>query len=193
MNSSDAEYFSYQGTGATRPMRTLFAKAYHPERRPREKDRPLTENLYSIPKKFDVSCGEFSNGGGRPVARRSSFGNPQSYEFWSSRLAQNFDFDLYNHFRRSALDDLFTRHFDYGFNALMDFYRNTLLGHGSIPDSVLKDMVSLSQKELDCHNIVLATIHDALVGKKMKPKNQKTVSKYFNIQHGKTPKEKLSS
>lgn len=75
----------------------------------------------------------------------------------------------------------------------MDFYRNTLLGHGSIPDSVLKDMVSLSQKELDCHNIVLATIHDALVGKKMKPKNQKTVSKYFNIQHGKTPKEKLSS
>lgn len=192
MNSSDAESFSYQGAGATRPMRKLFAKAYHPERRPREKDRPLTETLYSITKNFDVSCGEFSNGRGRPVARRSSFGNPQSYEFWSSRLAQNFDFDLYNHFRRSALDDFFTRHFDYGFNALMEFYRNTLLGRGPIPDSVLKDMVCLSQKRLDCHNIVFTTIHDALGGRKMKAKNQKTVSKYFNIQHGKTPKEKLS-
>ena len=126
------------------------------------------------------------------MARRNSFGNPQSYHSWSSRLAQNFDFDLYNDFRRSALDDLFTRHVDHGFNALIDFYRQTLLGRGPIPDPVMNDMVNLSQQVSDCHTIVSNTIHDAIASGDMKSKKEKKVKKHFNTQHGKTPEKKLS-
>jgi hypothetical protein len=111
--------------------------------------------------------------------------------FWSSRLAQNFDSNLYNDFRHSALDDLFTRHVDHRFNALIDFCRQTLVDHGLIPDVVVDDMVNLSQQGSSCHIIVSNTIHDALASGKLKSKNEKKVKKSFNTQHGETPEEKL--
>jgi la-related protein 1 len=191
VNSSDAEFFSYQAGGAAWSMGQLSAKACPAARKQKGKGRPFPATLNHVPKFSNVSHGEFFNGRGRSMARRNSSGNRQSYQFWSSSLAQNFDSHLYNDFRRSALDDLFTRHVDHGFNALIDFYRQTLVGHGMIPDMVVDDMVKLSRRGSECHAIVSTTITDALASGRMQSTNEEKVKKSFNTQHGETPEEKL--
>lgn len=117
----------------------------------------------------------------------------QPYESWSFSLTKNFNSHLYNEFRRSALDDLLTRHVDNGFNELMEFYRNCLLHRRHIPDLVLYDMVYLSQGQTsDYHTLVSNTIHETIASGKMKLHNWGRISKYFDTQLGKTAGEKLS-
>lgn len=117
----------------------------------------------------------------------------QSYESWSFSLTKNFNSHLYNEFRRSALDDLLTRHAHNGFNELMEFYRNCLLHRRPIPDLVMYDMVHLSQDQTsDYHNLVSNTIHETIASGKMNSNNRLRISKYFNTQPGKTAGEKLS-
>ncbi|CAG8137183.1 unnamed protein product [Penicillium salamii] len=188
----DEEYNPYYASSAAYSMGDSFAQRHHPEPQSWGKSRPFTDTPNYVPNSFDVSRDETFNGRGRSVARRSTFENFQSYESRSSRLAQKFDSDLYNDFRRSALDDLLTRHADHGFNVLMDFYRTSMLGQHCVSNLVLNDMVRLSQEGPDVSTIVLNTVNEALNSGNMKTHNRRKVNKYFNTQHGKTPKEKLS-
>lgn len=140
-----------------------------------------------------MSRKETFDGRGRQMSRRYSIGMTQPYESWSFSLTKNFNSHLYNEFRRSALDDLLTRHVDNGFNELMEFYRNCLLHRRHIPDLVLYDMVYLSQGQTsDYHTLVSNTIHETIASGKMKLHNWGRISKYFDTQLGKTAGEKLS-
>ncbi|CAG8087292.1 unnamed protein product [Penicillium olsonii] len=186
--SFDKKPNPFHASGAAHTVESSFVESRHPEPNSSGGRRPFTDTLNYVPNSFDSSF----NGRGRSVARRSSIENSASYESWSSLLAQNFDFNLYNDFRRSALDDLLTRHVDHGFNALVEFYRKSLLTHRNMPDRVMMDMVSLSQRGPDFHTIIFNTINDALASGNMKMINRRKVNKYFNTQHGKTPEEKLS-
>lgn len=57
---------------------------------------------------------------------------------------ETFNLQMYNDFRRSALDDLFTRHIENGFNVLMEYYRASVVRpHRRLPDEVLSDMINL--------------------------------------------------
>lgn len=140
-----------------------------------------------------MSRKETFDGRGRPTARRYNFGMTQPYESWSFSLTKTFNSHLYNEFRRSALDDLLTRHAHNGFNELMEFYRKCLLHRRPIPDLVMYDMVHLSQDQTsDYHNLVSNTIHETIASGKMSSNNRLRISKYFNTQPGKTAGEKLS-
>ncbi|KAJ6157176.1 Winged helix-turn-helix transcription repressor DNA-binding [Penicillium chrysogenum] len=191
--SFDTECFQYQVGGADWLINKSFAEAHQPAPKSKGKGRLSTETSNYVPKTFNMSRKETFDGRGPPMARRYSFGMTQPYELWSFSLTKNFNSHLYNEFRRSALDDLLTRHVDNGFNELMEFYRNCLLDHRGIPDLVMYDLVHLSQDHTsDYHTLVSNTIHEAIASGKMKPRNRGKISKYFNTQPGKTAAEKLS-
>lgn len=193
MDSFDTECFQYQVGGADWLINKSFAEAHQPAPKSKGKGRLSTETSNYVPKTFNMSRKETFDGRGPPMARRYSFGMTQPYELWSFSLTKNFNSHLYNEFRRSALDDLLTRHVDNGFNELMEFYRNCLLDHRGIPDLVMYDLVHLSQDHTsDYHTLVSNTIHEAIASGKMRPRNRGKISKYFNTQPGKTAAEKLS-
>lgn len=193
MNSFDTDCFRKQIGGADWLITKSFAEARQLAPKSNGKGRSSTETSNYVPKTFNMSRKETFDGRGRPMARRYSFGMIQPYEFWSFSLTKNFDSHLYNEFRRSALDDLLTRHVDNGFNELMEFYRNCLLHRRLIPDLVMYDLVHLSQDQtLDYHTLVSNTIHETIASGKMKLHNRGKISKYFNTQAGKTAGEKLS-
>jgi la-related protein 1 len=193
MNSFDTECFQYQVGGSDWLVNKSFAEAHQPAPKSNGKGRLSTETSNYVPKTFNMSRKETFDGRGPPMAGRYSFGMTQPYELWSFSLTKNFNSHLYNEFRRSALDDLLTRHVDNGFNELMEFYRNCLLHHRNIPDLVMYDLVHLSQDHTsDYHTLVSNTVHEAIASGKMKARNRGMISKYFNTQPGKTAGEKLS-
>ncbi|KAJ6006368.1 hypothetical protein N7451_004312 [Penicillium sp. IBT 35674x] len=69
------------------------------------------------------------------------------YEYWLDCLMQEFNLRMYNEFRRQALDDLFTRHADDGFNFLMEFYRLAISSPSRIHHRILSDLVGLCRDE----------------------------------------------
>ncbi|KAJ5794281.1 Winged helix-turn-helix transcription repressor DNA-binding [Penicillium paradoxum] len=191
--SYDAEYFPYQPGGADWLMSQYLAKAHQPPKS-KGKARSFQETSNHVPKTSNMFHNQNFKGRGQSMARRYSPSMP--YHFWSlsltNSLKTHFDSHLYNEFRRSALDDLLTRHVDKGFNELMQFYRNCLLHRCSVPDSVMCDMYHLSQEESSHHHtLVLNMIRGTIASGQMKSYNQRKASKYFNTQHG-TPGEKLS-
>lgn len=109
------------------------------------------------------------------------------YRTWSQYLTRNFDSQLYNAFRVLALDDLLTRNVDYGFKALLDFYRDCLLGSRPLADEVIEDMVYLSRhgcaRQVD--KPVLQTLRSAMWSGKMQPENRRTAGYYYNAHYGK--------
>lgn len=193
--SCDTEYFPLQSGGADWLTSEYSTKAHQPTKsKSKGKARSFKETSNHAPKSSNMSHNQNFKGRGQAIARRYSPHVP--YHSWflslTNSLSTNFDSQLYNEFRRSALDDLLTRHVDKGFNELMQFYRNCLLHHCSVPDPVMYDMVHLSQaKGSHPHALVLNMIHQIIASGQMKPHNQRKVSKYFNTQHG-TPEEKLS-
>ncbi|KAF9249078.1 hypothetical protein DTO013E5_8591 [Penicillium roqueforti] len=191
--SSDADCFQYQVGGTDWLISKSFAEAHQPAPKSNGKGRSSTQTSNYVPKTFNMSRKETFDGRGRQMSRRYSIGMTQPYESWSFSLTKNFNSHLYNEFRRSALDDLLTRHVDNGFNELMEFYRNCLLHRRHIPDLVLYDMVYLSQGQTsDYHTLVSNTIHETIASGKMKLHNWGRISKYFDTQLGKTAGEKLS-
>ena len=193
INSFDPNYLRYPIGGADWLIQKSFAEVHHPAPKSKAKARSSTETSNYVPKTFNMSRKEPFDGRGRQTARRYSFGMTQPYESWSFSLTKNFNSHLYNEFRRSALDDLLTRHAHNGFNELMEFYRNCLLHRRPIPDLVMYDMVHLSQDQIsDYHTLVSNTIHETIASGKMSSNNRLRISKYFNTQPGKTAGEKLS-
>ncbi|KAJ5527758.1 hypothetical protein N7513_011917 [Penicillium frequentans] len=69
------------------------------------------------------------------------------YEYWLDCLMQEFNLRMYNEFRRQALDDLFTRHIDDGFNFLMEYYRLAVGSPFRIHPRILSDLVGLCRDE----------------------------------------------
>ncbi|KAJ6190338.1 Winged helix-turn-helix transcription repressor DNA-binding [Penicillium mononematosum] len=191
--SFDTECFQYQAGGPDWLINKSLAEAHQPAPKSNGKGRLSTETSNYVPKTSNMSRKETFDGRGPPMARRYSFGMTQPYELWSFSLTKHFNSHLYNEFRRSALDDLLTRHVDKGFNELVEFYRNCLLHHRNIPDIVMYDLIHLSQDHTsDYHTLVSNTIHEAIASGKMKVRNRGKISKYFNTQPGKTAGEKLS-
>ncbi|CAG8886076.1 unnamed protein product [Penicillium egyptiacum] len=188
--SFDTDCFQHQVGGADWLInKKSFAEAHQPAPKSNGKGRLSTETSNYVPKTFKTSRKETFDGRGQ----RYSFGMIQPYELWSFSLRKTFNSHLYTEFRRSAIDDLLTRHMHNGFNELMEFYRNCLLHRRTIPDLVMYDLVHLSQDHTsDYHTLVSNTIHEAIASGKMKPHNRGKVSKYFNTQPGKTAGEKLS-
>jgi la-related protein 1 len=170
--------------GADLLINNSFAEAHHPAPKSNGKGRSFTETSNYAPSTFNMSHQE--NFDRRALqARRYSLGLTQPYQYWSFSLTKHFNSHLYNEFRRSALDDLLTRHIDIGFIELMEFYRNCLLNRRHIPDIVVYDLVSLSQDQSShCHALVSNTIHETIASGKMTSKNRGKLSKYFNTQHG---------
>ncbi|CAG7939727.1 unnamed protein product [Penicillium nalgiovense] len=191
--SFDTECFQYPVGGAYWLINKSFAEAHQPAPKSNGKGRLSTETSNYVPKTSNMSRKETFDGRDQTMARRYSFGTTQPYELWSFSLTKNFNSRLYNEFRRSALDDLLTRHVDNGFNELMEFYRNCLLHYRVIPDLVMYDLAYLSQDHAsEYHTLVSNTVHEAIASGKMKSRNRGKISKYFNTQPGKTAGEKLS-
>ncbi|KAJ5185723.1 Winged helix-turn-helix transcription repressor DNA-binding [Penicillium cf. griseofulvum] len=191
--SFDTDNSQHQMAGADWLINKSFAEAHHPAPKSNGKGRSFTETSNNVPKTFNMSHQENFDGRALPVARRYSLGMTQPYQYWSFSLTKHFNSHLYNEFRRSALDDLLTRHIDNGFIELMEFYRNCLLHRRPIPDLVMYDLVNLSQDQTShYHTLVSNTIHETIASGKMTSKNRGKISKYFNTQHGKKAREKLS-
>ncbi|KAJ5587791.1 uncharacterized protein N7459_003556 [Penicillium hispanicum] len=111
------------------------------------------------------------------------------YRSWSQYLARNFDLQMYNEFRHQALDDLFTRHVDYGFNALLDFYRSCLLSYHLLPDEVIEDMVSLSREpSFNAHRAIHDLLQWTMRSGSMNYRNREKAGKFFNREYGKPRK-----
>lgn len=92
---------------------------------------------------------------------------------------------MYNDFRRLALDDLLTRHVDYGFNALMDFYRTCLLSYNPLPDEVVGDMVSLSRDlDFNVHTAIYDLLQWTMRSGYMVHHNRMKAGKAFSREYG---------
>lgn len=116
------------------------------------------------------------------------------YRSWSQYLSRNFNLQLYNEFRRLAIDELFTRHNDYGFNALMDFYRACLLSEHRLPDEVISDVVGLSRAESsNVHVRVHELLTSIIDGNQMEINNRKRARHYLNIEFGYVVRRRGSS
>lgn len=125
--------------------------AYPMIKLPKRKDRPFkSKEARSHDPKSSTSpynysdMSQFYNPWGWSPAASSGAETGIPYRTWSQYLLRTFNLQLYNEFRRLALDDLFTRHTDYGFNALMSYYQASLLSPTPTPDPVLADIVHLS-------------------------------------------------
>lgn len=92
---------------------------------------------------------------------RASFTSNFDYHSCSQSLVANFHAPLYNEFRRSALDDLLARRVDYGFRALVDFYRTTITRTAPMPEVVLADLINLCQKGAQPRNALFRMISSA--------------------------------
>jgi la-related protein 1 len=146
-----------------------------------------TETSNYVPQLSTLSSDESFDERGRPVTRANTSGATLPYSDWSQSLSSNFESNLYNEFRRSALDDFLTRHVDTGFKALMDFYRKCLFAR-RIHTTVMFDMINLSKDTShDYAKIVFDMIHDAIASGSMLLQNQKKVNKHFNTLHGNLP------
>ncbi|KAJ5297836.1 hypothetical protein N7508_008085 [Penicillium antarcticum] len=186
---SDTDRFRHQVGGATRSKyKDLRRRRYNQSKR---MGRPSTETSNYAPQLSTLPSDEPFGEQGRSVTRENTPVATLPYSDWSRSLKSNFELNLYNEFRRSALDDLFTRHVDNGFKALMDFYRKALFAR-RIHSTVMFDMINLSKDTSHgCSTIAYDMIHDAIASGDMLLKNQKTVNKHFNTLHGNLPREKL--
>ncbi|KAJ5740798.1 Winged helix-turn-helix transcription repressor DNA-binding [Penicillium malachiteum] len=111
--------------------------------------------------------------------------DPGRYQSWFDVLMIGFDSQMYNEFRRSALDDLFTRHIDHGFNLLMEFYRCALRCHRRIADEVLDDMVGLCSNELlKPREKIFDMLSSAVFAREMDHCNYARVRDLFNSKFG---------
>lgn len=107
------------------------------------------------------------------------------YRSWSQYLSRNFNLQLYNEFRRLATDELFTRHNDYGFNALMDFYRSCLLSSRRLPDEVISDLVHLSRAENSNFPAYVQELLSSVIDSgQMEISNRKMALHYLNSELG---------
>ncbi|KAJ5995466.1 Winged helix-turn-helix transcription repressor DNA-binding [Penicillium waksmanii] len=103
------------------------------------------------------------------------------YHSWSDYLTRTFDLSLYNEFRRTALDDFFTRHVDYGFNALMWFYKRYLYGRSPIPEPVISDIIGLSRSShFMHHSAVYDILRAAMSSGKMEQSNLNRTGMFLN-------------
>jgi len=124
-----------------------------------------------------------------PVSHGLDQGPP--YRSWAQHLARNFNLQLYNEFRRLAIDDLFTRHNNYGVNALTSFYQTCLSSPLPLPDQVIQDMVNLSHAPFkswapfkDYHNVIYDLLCSAMWGETMESENRKKAGYFFNSEFG---------
>jgi la-related protein 1 len=190
LNSADAECFPRQPGGTDWLMKESFAEAQHRlPPKPKGRDCSFKQTSNYVPKSSYTSRNGTWNGQGQSMASGYSSGIILPYHDWSlyltTSLTNNFDFHLYNEFRRSALDDLLTRGVDQGFHELMRFYRNCLLHRRSVPCPVMYDMVRFSKPpNLPYHTLAFNMIYETLASGAMKSHNQRKVSNYFNTQHG---------
>lgn len=103
------------------------------------------------------------------------------YHSWSTYLVNNFDLPMYNEFRRLAIDEFFTRHVDYGFNALLSFYKSCLYSPRPIPQEVLSDLIALSRAPgFEHHSTVYRLLRSALDSKEMERSNKAKTSLCLN-------------
>ncbi|CAL5873421.1 uncharacterized protein PFLUO_LOCUS7700 [Penicillium psychrofluorescens] len=116
--------------------------------------------------------------------KASDMGPP--YRSWARYLARSFDLQLYNDFRRLALDELLTRHADYGFTALLSFYQSCLLSQQSINEQVVQDMAHLARSDGTGRiaEPMLSTVLVAINSDRMTPGNRSLTGYYFNVQLG---------
>lgn len=106
------------------------------------------------------------------------------YQSWSRYLLRNFDSRLYNEFRRLALDDLFTRHNQYGFDALMSFYSASLFSDEPLPDEVIVDIAQMSSGvHFDPLAAVLQLLQYAMGSGMMEHQNRLRAGIEFNRAH----------
>ncbi|KAJ5307343.1 Winged helix-turn-helix transcription repressor DNA-binding [Penicillium atrosanguineum] len=118
-----------------------------------------------------------------PPSHGLSIGPP--YRFWSQHLTRNFNLQLYNEFRRLAIDDLFTRHNNYGINALTSFYHTCLISRRPLPDEVICDMVHLSHAPFkNCHSVLNNLLNLTMSTGAMENDNRVKASYYFGLEYG---------
>lgn len=175
--------------------RTATSDARAIDKPPPKKQRPPSESKGTVPsyQKKPAHVRQSTE-----IFRTHAFGvqDPRvtpSYAFvtgppylsWSQYLSHDFDLPVYNEFRRLALDDVFTRHNNYGFKALMSFYRSCLLSCRPLPDEVISDIVHLaSAGNSECHATVYELLSSILSGGKMEDNNCFKAGVYFDREFG---------
>ncbi|KAJ5610875.1 Winged helix-turn-helix transcription repressor DNA-binding [Penicillium lagena] len=119
-------------------------------------------------------------------AEKKASGVGLPYHSWARYLAHSFDLQLYNDFRRLALDELISRHADYGFNALLSFYQSCLLSQQSINERVVQDMAHLARSNGTGRiaEPMLSAVLVAINSDRMTPGNRSLTGYYFNVQFG---------
>lgn len=106
------------------------------------------------------------------------------YQYWSQYLIRTFDSRMYNDFRRFALDDLFTRHNQYGFDALMGYFSAALFSPEPLPDEVIMDIAQMSSGvPFDPLAAVLQLLQFAMGSGMMEQQNRLRAGIEFNRAH----------
>lgn len=78
-------------------------------------------------------------------SRRQAYASPP-YTYWILCLKNSFSLNLYNDFRRIAIDDLHSRHVNNGLHALIEYYRWALYSERRIETPVIEDLIHLSHR-----------------------------------------------
>lgn len=153
-------------------------------RRPKRQDR-LSSQRYPISKSFTFSSPSSTHYPSQAALDWSTISTDAQrgipYRFWSMALLRNFDSRLYNEFRRSALDDLLTRHSDYGFTTLLSFYQASISSPSPSPAEVLTDLVYLSCDQTTRLSAELTDIlNSAMTGGLMEDTNRRMIDSLYH-------------
>ncbi|KAJ6103066.1 hypothetical protein N7486_005493 [Penicillium sp. IBT 16267x] len=110
-----------------------------------------------------------------------------SYQNWLDCLMQEFNLQMYNEFRRRALDDLFTRHTDDGFKLLMEFYRFALTNSIRLHHQIPSDLVGLCRDEaFNTRDAIFSLVRTVVANDQENEKFQQSnmIRKYFTRAFG---------
>lgn len=164
--------------------RAYYKPVYNKHRPPEKKKMKKGSNNEKSFHGFDSNEAFYDFAYGSKFTRTKSppgafTGHP--YHAWSVSLATIFDLQLYNDFRRLALDELFTQHVKHGFTALLNFYQIRLLSEDPLPDEVIADIVHLSRSLPFNLNVILLDLLQTVMGSGgMEQRNRIKAGNFFN-------------
>ncbi|KAJ5151937.1 hypothetical protein N7492_010232 [Penicillium capsulatum] len=141
-----------------------------PERKKKKKglNKEKSANAYNSP---DKSLGFASRDQSPRLPSPPGLVTRHPYRYWSESLLGNFDLQLYNDFRRLALDELFTRHIQDGFDT-------------PLPEEVITDIVHLSRNlPFQFNAAVLDLLQSAMSSGLMEQRNRIKAGNAFNREY----------
>ncbi|KAJ5893890.1 Winged helix-turn-helix transcription repressor DNA-binding [Penicillium taxi] len=112
-------------------------------------------------------------------------GSTHRYVLLAKDLAFQFDMHLYNDLRRSALDELLTRHVPDAFEILMSFYAGVFETDQDIPIQVFSDLAHLAYSDLNIEycSAARAVMQNVVAHGRIFDKNKLKAELYFGFEY----------